>query len=300
MTFSVVSLSQFKRVTQFCSELVLLMCITTCSSLTNLTLDHNEFGDEGCQKLCNGLQGNQTLLSLSMTYCDLGVDSGTFLGKLIVKTAIRDLYLDGNSLQSEGTMELVQALADRAELENIEREESTKRSTDDEAVTAMSSLKAKERGFSSGASESQGAADSDGGSKKSSVKKKKGKKKKKSKEPPGPPLIGPWIRRLHLADNEIDAMGPTGLVGPISCTQLLGTLLQHSTCLEELDLDDNLIGDMAGRQILAALEARAASGLSAVKAQTTHRMKSDTFNGIFKLGSGLKKKKKKGRKKKKK
>ena len=38
-------------------------------------------------------------------------------------------------------------------------------------------------------------------------------------------------------------------------------------------------------------------GLSAVKAQTTHRMKSDTFNGIFKLGSGLKKKKKKGRKK---
>ena len=39
---------------------------------------------------------------------------------------------------------------------------------------------------------------------------------------------------------------------------LICRLLQHSVCLEELDLDVNLIGDMAGRQILAALEARAA------------------------------------------
>ena len=38
----------------------------------------------------------------------------------------------------------------------------------------MVSVPAKERGFSAGASDSQGAADSDGGSKKSSVKKKKG------------------------------------------------------------------------------------------------------------------------------
>ena len=47
------------------------------------------FGDEGCQKLCNGLHGNKTLLSLSMTFCDLGVDSGAILGKLIVNSAIR-------------------------------------------------------------------------------------------------------------------------------------------------------------------------------------------------------------------
>ncbi|KAK2181430.1 hypothetical protein NP493_399g02022 [Ridgeia piscesae] len=195
-----------------------------------------------------------------MTFCDLRVDSGAILGKLIVNSAIRDVYLDGNSLESEGAMDLVQALAERAELEHFEREELTKRSLDGEAVTAMSSLKAKERGYSAASrTESPGAFDSDTGSKKSTAKKKKGKKKKKkSKDPPGPPVVGPWARRLHLADNGIDAMGPTGLIGPITCTQLLGTLLQHSTCLEELDLDDNLIGDLAGRQILAALEARAA------------------------------------------
>ena len=34
-----------------------------------------------------------------------------------------------------------------------------------------------------------------------------------------------------------------------------------------------------------------------MKMRTTHRMKSDTFNGIFKLGAGLKKKKQKGKKK---
>ena len=49
----------------------------------------SRFGDEGCEKLCNGLQGNMTLVSLSMTYCDLGVESGSLLGDLVVKTAIR-------------------------------------------------------------------------------------------------------------------------------------------------------------------------------------------------------------------
>ena len=53
------------------------------------------------------------------------------------------MYLDGNSLESEGAMDLVQALAERAELEHFEREELTKRSLDGEAVTAMSSLKGK-------------------------------------------------------------------------------------------------------------------------------------------------------------
>ena len=30
----------------------------------------------------------------------------------------------------------------------------------------------------------------------------------------------------------------------------------HSDCLEELDLEDNLIGDSAGRELLEALEHR--------------------------------------------
>jgi Ran GTPase-activating protein (RanGAP) involved in mRNA processing and transport len=33
-------------------------------------------------------------------------------------------------------------------------------------------------------------------------------------------------------------------------------LLMHSDCVEELDLEDNWIGDLAGREILEALEHR--------------------------------------------
>ena len=40
------------------------------------------------------------------------------------------------------------------------------------------------------------------------------------------------------------------------------------------------------------------AGLPGVKVRTTHRMNSDTFNSIVKLGAGLKKKKKKGKGKK--
>ena len=34
----------------------------------------------------------------------------------------------------------------------------------------------------------------------------------------------------------------------------------HSDCIEELDLEDNWIGDMAGREILEALEHRKEGG----------------------------------------
>merc|ERR1712032_606294 len=68
-------------------------------------------------------------------------------------------------------------------------------------------------------------------------KKKKGKKKKK-KEPTGPPPVGPWIHKLHLADNGIDGYGDTGHFAPIICMRLFKKLLINSKCLEELDLED--------------------------------------------------------------
>ena len=34
---------------------------------------------------------------------------------------------------------------------------------------------------------------------------------------------------------------------------MLCRLLTHSECLEELDLEDNLIGDLGGREIMEAL-----------------------------------------------
>ena len=40
-------------------------------------------------------------------------------------------------------------------------------------------------------------------------------KKKKKKEPPPPPPVGPWIYKLHLADNGIDCHCPGGSFAPI-------------------------------------------------------------------------------------
>ena len=76
-------------------------------------------------------------------------------------------------------------------------------------------------------------------------------------------------------------------------------LVEHSACLQELDLDDNLIGDLGGREIMEGLKGRKESGLEGAKVSVTHRMNGDTFGEIMKLGSGLKKKKKKGKGKKK-
>lgn len=51
------------------------------------------FGDEGARYFCKGMEGNITLLSVSMCYCDLGVESGDILGKMLVKTAVRYCFV---------------------------------------------------------------------------------------------------------------------------------------------------------------------------------------------------------------
>ena len=38
--------------------------------------------------------------------------------------------------------------------------------------------------------------------------------------------------------------------------RLVRKLIAHSKCLEEIDLEDNLIGDMGGRELVEGLEER--------------------------------------------
>ena len=38
--------------------------------------------------------------------------------------------------------------------------------------------------------------------------------------------------------------------------RLFRNLIMNSECLQEIDLDDNLIGDMGGRELYEGLEAR--------------------------------------------
>ena len=47
------------------------------------------FGDEGSRYLCEGLYGNETLLSLSLNFCGLTALSAERMGRIIANTAVR-------------------------------------------------------------------------------------------------------------------------------------------------------------------------------------------------------------------
>ena len=53
---------------------------------------------------------------------------------------------------------------------------------------------------------------------------KKGKKKKKKsakKKVKPPPRVGPWVEKIHIANNGIDAHGPGSNLAPVMCMRLL-------------------------------------------------------------------------------
>ncbi|XP_059164171.1 uncharacterized protein LOC131947100 [Physella acuta] len=275
-----------------------------CEFLTTIVLDYNEFGDNGCQSLCNGLVDNISVLSLSLCYCDLNIPSGKYLGDIVSKTAIRELYLDGNELECEGAIDLIKMCVSQAELEAFEREEEAKRAEEEKLIEREKESNKDDASGRSGSEKDSNGEKSRTGSGKKKKKKGKGKRKKKKKAPPAPPPVGPWLHKLHLADNGIDSYGNDGTFAPIICMRLFKKLLMNSKCFVELDLEDNSIGEMGGREILDGLTARKEAKLGGCKVRTTHKMTSATFNAIVKQGAGLKKKgkrkgKKKGKKKKK-
>jgi len=283
-----------------------------CFSVNNLTavlLDFNKFGDEGCANLCRGLKANGTLLKLSLNYCDLGPPSGEVLGKTVSNTAIRELYLDGNSLECEGVVELIKLFADHAEMEAIERAEKKEQEalgiiSDNTLGLPSSMMSSISRPTSALSLPSKSERSPSAKSGKSVIskkgkkgKKKSGRKKKKKKEPPPPPPVGPWIQKLHLLNNGIDSHGFGSNLGPVMCMKMFRKLITHAQGLQEIDIDDNLIGDLGGREILESLIDRKEAGLDAIKINVSHRMNTTTFSDIMKLGGGLKKKgkKKKGK-----
>ncbi|KAK6184718.1 hypothetical protein SNE40_007130 [Patella caerulea] len=271
----------------------------SCDTLSVINLDYNEFGDKGCEYLCAGLSGNKTMLSVSLCYCDLSKESGKLLGNIISTTTVQELYLDGNNLECEGTIELIKICVDQAEFEAFQKAEAAKKKLEEEARLAEEE---KENRYNKlGTSADDNTENELKSLNKSSEKKKKKKgKKKKKKQPPLPPPVGPWIKKLHLADNGIDSMGKDRKLAPVICMALFKKLLMFCEGIEEIDLDDNLIGDIAAKELMDGLTFRKAEKLKAVKIRTTHRMDDAIFSAILKMGAGLKKKKKKGKKKKKK
>lgn len=265
-------------------------------TLTTILLDYNKFGDEGCRGLCAGLAGNCTLLKLSLGYCELTAASGSYLGQLVADSAISELYLDGNNLECEGLIELIKLIVDKAEQEMIERKEN--QSSQDSLAAGFPLLDVKttlSRVQEAGASQSNPVVQSV--KPVASVEKKKKKRKSaKKKAPPPPPKVGPWLQKLHVMNNSIDAFGIAAKYAPVICMRLVKKWIENAADLQELDLDDNLIGELGGREVLDGLQERKQAGLSAVKLWITHRMHPDTFTKILTLGSGGIKKAKKGKK----
>ena len=113
-----------------------------------------------------------------------------------------------------------------------------------------------------------------------------------------PPRIGPWLEKLHIGDNGIDPYGVAAKFAPVLTMRLLSKWIVNSDSLKELSMENNLIGDLGGREILDALNNRKAAGINALYLRVTHRLNPDTFKELIKIGSGVgqkKKKKKKGK-----
>ncbi|XP_041119860.1 uncharacterized protein LOC121323125 [Polyodon spathula] len=253
------------------------------SSLAVVNLDYNEFGDEGVKGLLNGLEGNNQLVSLSLCYCKLGPSSGSLLGAFITQSAIRDLYVNGNELQCEGALDLIRQIAEYAENEAIKKlsEQHLK-----EPDTEVANLNMESERISIAGS---------GSSIKNMKRKKKGKKKKTK-----PPEIGPWLEKLHLADNGIDGNGEEGRTSPLTFTAMLCRIIKFSDHLMEIDLDDNCTGELCGKLILEALKERKEAKLTGLKVKVTAQISADTFSAILKNSKKLKSRKKRKKIKKKK
>ncbi|KAM9190116.1 LOW QUALITY PROTEIN: uncharacterized protein PS065_020170 [Dugong dugon] len=67
---------------------------------------------------------------------------------------------------------------------------------------------------------------------------------------------GPWLVKLHLADNGIDGRGKEGENDLLEFAQVLTCLIKYSAQLRELDLGNNVLGEMAAADILEALRVR--------------------------------------------
>ncbi|XP_042315442.1 uncharacterized protein LOC121926489 [Sceloporus undulatus] len=253
------------------------------SNLNSLVLDYSKCGDDGVNKLICGLEGNRKLLTLSLCYCDLGPQSGTTLATLIIQTAICNLLLSGNHLQCLGAAELLKPLAEYAK--NFQQEKktnalvcsnSTSRDTLEANEDENINSKIVNKNTTSKANNSTVTALESTRKKK----KTKGLKKKSKKHDPGP-----WLAKLHLADNGIDRRFKQREENMWEFIQLLISLIKNSDYLVEVDINGNAIGEQCAVQILEALKDRKKEEMPRLKIKVTPQISSVTFEEIFKICS---------------
>jgi len=279
-------------------------CFQTNKSVKSLVFDHTVLREEGLSSLCTGLKESTSLVKLSLCYCMLGMNSGRILGKLIANTSISELYIDGNSFECHGLIDLIQVVADHAEYEAIQRNEkpspiATAINTtimDDETKLVMG-LSQLEPALSL-PSQNSSETTADKMLNEKSVKKKKKKGKRGKSATIIPPKVGPWLSILHIANNSIDQLSQQSDLTPYEAVKVLNHWIVNSTDLVEINIEDNLIGELGAREILDALEERKKAGLKDIYVKVSHQINSSLFQKIVTIASG-EKKSKKGKKKKK-
>ncbi|CAH8521307.1 unnamed protein product [Schistosoma turkestanicum] len=274
---------------------LLAVNIALSKILRELCLDFNEIGEQGCHALCDGLIKNRYLIYLSLRFCGLTKQCGVWLGDIIAETAIRQLILDGNSLEAEGTIALLSQISDAAEKEGHERAEEIRK----KQLAAEESENKDRAVLNNPTAVAEGENANAGPAPQSSPPKASSKNKggKKDKNQPLVPPSGPQISVLKLADNAINHYGEGGNITTVKCMQIIKSIISYSKDLEEIDLFANDIGDLAARQILEGLLCRKDAKLPKIGVRLGHRINQDTFDKVQKLAPGPKKKKgKKGKK----
>ncbi|XP_032708265.1 uncharacterized protein LOC116864621 isoform X2 [Lontra canadensis] len=212
------------------------------SHLRSLVLDYSRFGKEELESLFSGLENNQRLQALSLRYCGLGPQSGPWLGTIICQTAISELHLDGNFLQCSGALALLRPIAEYAEMQG-RKQPATAPPDPGSPPHQLQGIKKKIKDLTE---------------------------------------AGPWLVKLYLADNGIDRRGKEGENGLLEFTQILTCLITYSAHLREIDLRNNVLGEMAAADILEALRARKTGKLPVLKITVTPQISSDTFRSIWK------------------
>ncbi|GAB5576788.1 uncharacterized protein LOC101098082 isoform X4 [Prionailurus iriomotensis] len=256
-----------------------------CSYLHSLVLDYCRFGNEEIESIFSGLENNQRLQVLSLRYCGLGPQNGPQLGSIICQSSICELHLDGNYLQCSGALALLRPIAEYAEMQGKDQPD-TRNSPQQlqEKYNRMKSKRLANTKFSRSQTEGKFNFEPDYKAiwccnrencfREGEEKKRRIKKIKDS--------TGPWLVKLYLADNGIDGKGKEGENGLLEFTQILTCLIKYSAHLREIDLGNNVLGEMAATDILEALRARKTGKCPVLKITVTPQISSETFRSIWK------------------
>lgn len=90
------------------------------SNISILTLDYNQFGNEGLFNLMSYIKTCKSLKHLSLAYCNIDEKGVNYLDKFLSSTTtLETLILQGNPLKNAGMSELISILYNNSSIEEI-------------------------------------------------------------------------------------------------------------------------------------------------------------------------------------